>query len=179
MTLDEAKSLLSNSNIPFDICEFENEAEYLLHTTMFPNTKNVKSCKIIVIIIKSNNGKKDIELQFNAIDNAFKFEELRFGDFCFEMFDYNEAMLADDLVDRIKKIQSGNFVIIAANNIIKKRWLGDACFDLNDDDDVFGKSGYEKAMRKIKKPKGIISKLLKSKIQYDIYDWNTYQCIIK
>ena len=179
MTLNDAKILLSENNIVFDVREFENEAAYWRHVSMFPYTKNAKTCKVIALIIRSNNGRNDIELQFNAVDSTFHFEELWFGSYSFEMFDYNKEMLADDLLDRIKEIQSGQFVVIIANDLKKRTWLGDACFDLNDDDDAFGRGGFDKAMERINKPKGLISRLLRTQKQYDIYDWNTYRCIVK
>lgn len=179
MTLNDAKMLLSENNIDFCLCEYKNEAVYWHHRALFPYTKNARNCKVITLVIASNNQNKNIELQFNDIGSEFCFEELSFGDYCFEMFDYSEEMLADDLLDRIKEIQSGNFVVMIANDLKNRRWLGDACFDLNDEDDAFGQIGFEKAMKRIQKPKGIISKLLKSQKQYEIYDWNTYQCITK
>jgi hypothetical protein len=179
MTLEEAKQLLRTNNIEFNILEFSSEAEYWRHSVLFPDTKNSKPCKVIAIIIKSNNEKKNIELQFNLRDNGFLFEELSFGDYCFEMFDYKEEYLAKDLLENIRRIMSGSFKVILANDLKKHRWLGDACFDMNDDDDDFGKQGFEKAINRIKKPKSFISKLTKSKVLYEIYDWNTYQSIEK
>ena len=179
MTLFEAKKLLTENNLTFEISEFEDEATYWHHTTLFPYTKNARNCKVLVLIISSNNGKKNIELQFNAVDDDFLFEELCFGDFCFEMFDYKEEMLANDLLKHINKIKGGFFSVIVANDLKNKKWLADSSFDLKDDDDLFGKHGFEKAVQKIHAPKGFISKLLKTKTQYEIYDWNTYQCIIK
>ena len=179
MTLQEVKNVLFENNIPFGICEFENEAVYWHHAMKFPYTKNAEDCKVVALIIESNHGKKNIELQFNAVDDNFLFVELRFGDFCFEMFGYNEEMLANDLLDRIKNIQSGDFIVIVANDLKNRRWLGDACFDLNDDGDVFGNQGFEKTIQEIKKPKGFVSKLLKSQKQYEIYSWRTYECIVK
>lgn len=179
MTLDEARALLIENNIPFELREFENETAYWHHTTLFPYTKNAKPCKVIALIVRSNNGEKDIELQFNAVDNIFHFEELRFGGFGFEMFDCNEEMLSSDLLDRIKEIINGNFMVVAANDIKKSCWLGDACFDLSDDDNAFGKAGFQKVMQQIQRPKGFFSKLFNSKKQYEIYDWNTYQRIVK
>ena len=121
MTLDKAKTLLSENNISFELHEFNSEAEYWHHTTLFPYTKNAKPCKVIAMIIRSNNGKKDIELQFNAVGDVFRFQELRFGDFCYEMFDYNEDMLADDLIRNILEIKQGNRIMIVLNDIRKKR----------------------------------------------------------
>ena len=178
MTLHEAKTLLTENNLAFETSEFETEATYWHHTMLFPYTKNARNCKVIALIITSNNRKKNIELQFNAVGDDFLFEELRFGDFCFEMFDYNEEMLVNDLLHRINEIKSGTFSVIVANDLKNKRWLGDSCFDMNDDDH-FGKPGFEKAIQIIQAPKGFISKLLKARKQYEIYDWNTYKCIIK
>ena len=179
MTLFEAKKLLTENDFVFKVSEFEDEATYWHHTALFPYTKNARNCKVLALIITSNNGKKNIELQFNAVDDDFLFEELRFGDFCFEMFDYKEEMLADDLLDRIKEITNGNFTVIIKNDLKNKKWLADACFDLDDDDDAFGRQGFEQAIQRIRQPKGFISKLLKSKLQYEIYNWNTYDCIVK
>lgn len=177
MTLDEAKELLQENNIPYEISKFENEAEYWRHVVLFPNTKYAKPCKVIALIIHSKNGKKNIELQFNERGGTFYFVDLQFGDFDFEMFDYNEDMLSDDLLNHINEIISGNFIVIAANDIKKRRWLGDACFDLNDDD--FGKEDFQIAMQRIQKPKGFFSRLFRITTQYEIYDWNAYQCIVK
>ena len=177
MTLNEAKELLSAHDFSFELCEFQNEAEYWHHAMLFPYTKNAKHCKVIAMIIRSQNGTKNIELQFNSVDDLFYFEELRFGDYCFEMFDVREEDLCDDLLNRIGEIKSGTFTVISANNIRRKYWIGTACFDLNGDD-AFGKPGFQKAIQHIKRPKRFIAKLLRSKKQFEIYDWNTYQCII-
>ncbi|MBQ8783367.1 MAG: hypothetical protein IJZ57_06300 [Clostridia bacterium] len=179
MTLTEAKELLNKNNIAFNLLEFENETEYFHHSFMFPYTKSARSDKVTAIVIESNNGKKNIELQFNEIDGVYQFEEMLFGEFCYEMFNYNEEMLADDLIHNIKEIKTGNLTVIVLNDIKNHRWLSDARFDLSDDDEGFGKTGFQKAMKKIEKPKSFLSKINKSKFQYEIYDWNTYHCIIK
>ena len=179
MTLFEAKKLLTENNIVFEIKEFEDEAAYWHHTRFFPYTKNARTCKVIALIITSNNGKKNIELQFNAVDDDFLFEELHFGDFCFEMFNYTEEMLANDLMNNINEIKGGAISVIIANDLKKQVWLCDSRYNLKDDDDLFGKPGFEKTVKNIQAPKSFISKLLKTKIQYEIYNWDSYQCIIK
>ena len=178
MTLSEVKELLTKNNIEFKLLEFENETEYWNHISMFPCTKNAKPNKVVAIVIESKNGNKNIELQFVENNSVFCFEELWFGEYSYEMFDYNEEMLPQDLMQNIIEIEKGELIFIALNDIKKHRWLGDACFELSDDD-AFGKKGFQKAMKRIDKPKSFLSKLRKSKLQYEIYDWNTYQCIIK
>ena len=179
MTLSQAKDLLIQNNIEFKLLEFKNEADYLKHSMLFPYTKKARSDKVIAVVIESKNGNKNIELQFNEVDGVYKFEEMRFGEFCYEMFDYAEEMLAGDLMHNIIEIKNGKLIVVALNDIKHRRWLADSCFDLSDDDETFGKIGFEKAMSKINNPKSFISKLKKSKIQYEIYDWNSYQCIVK
>lgn len=179
MTLSEAKALLIENNIKFELLEFRNEAEYLQHSILFPYIKKARPNKVIAIVIKSKNGNKNIELQFNEVDGVYKFEEMRFGEFCYEMFDYNEEMLVRDLIHNITEIKKGTLIVIVLNDIKHQRWLADACFDLSDDDDEFGKIGFQKAMSKINKPKSFLSKLKKSKLQYEIFDWNSYRCIVK
>ena len=180
MTLSDAKELLKEQSIPYEKREYKSEEEYWHHTMLFPYTKKAKPCKVIAIIIKSNNGKKDIELQFNEADDGFRFEELWFGEFSYEMFDYSEEILESGLLERISNIMQGKTAVIIANDIKNKRWLGDAGFDRSDDsDDTFGEPGYQKAIRRIQRKKGLFAKIFQSKTQYEIYDWNSYKCIIK
>ena len=175
MTLLEAKKLLIENNIAFEELEFENEKEFLQHIAMFPYTKKARSYKIISLVLKSDNGKKNIELQFNELNNIFYFNDLWFGDFDYEMFDYNEKMLAADLMHNITEIIKGNCIIITMTDMKHRRWCADARFDLSDGEEI----EFQKAMKRIEKPKSFFAKLIKSKKQYEIYDWNTYRCIIK
>lgn len=179
MTLDGAKLLFLENNISFEQQEYANEKEYWNHIMLFPYTKNAKSCKVIAMVIKSNNSNKDLELQFNETNGVFSFEELRFGDYCYEEFDVPEEMLAEDLITHITEVMEGNVAVIVANDLKKKSWLSDACFDLEDDDDVFGVQGFQNAIENIEKPISFWNKIFKSKKQYEIYDWNTYKCIVK
>jgi hypothetical protein len=58
-------------------------------------------------------------------------------------------------------------------------WIADMCFDRNDtEDDLFGEAGFQKAMRRFQKRKGLFGKMFQRQRQYEIYDWNSYQCII-
>lgn len=38
---------------------------------------------------------------------------------------------------------------------------------------------FEKTVEKIDKPKSVFERLIKSKKQYEIYDWNTYRLVVK
>lgn len=179
MTLNEAKVMLERRRIPYHTAQYETEAEYFRHLSPFPYLKNARSCKVIALVIPSVNGVKDIELQFNRIRGEYTFEELWFGGYSPELFNHAPELLEADILDYIGQIVDGKLVVIEINNLKKKRWGGDMCFDLSDDDDVFGAPGFREAVAKIEKPKTFWQKLTGKKLQYDIYDWRTYRQIVK
>ena len=60
---------------------------------------------------------------------------------------FNCNINADDLLDEIRQMMMGNRGVIIKNNAKNNRWIADAQFDLDDDDDdSFGKRGFEKAV---------------------------------
>ena len=180
MTLETAKDLLNANNIPFEICYYRDEADFYRHICLFPYLKNAKPCKVTTIVIRSKNGHKNIELQFNETKDGTVFVELYFGGFSYELFDCQEEYLSNEILREIADIREGKVTVIEANDLKKRRWIADAQFDRSDKEDpVFGELGFEKAMIKVQKPLSIFKKLFHAKIQYDIYDFESYQCIIK
>ena len=79
MTLFEAKKLLTENDFVFEVSEFEDEATYWHHTMLFPYTKNARNCKVIALIITSNNGKKNIELRRKLCYNNCVYTKKRQG----------------------------------------------------------------------------------------------------
>lgn len=180
MTLEGAKALLSENKIPFETCEFENESAFLHHLDDFALVAKGTDCKVVALVLPGNNGKYNIELEFTEIDGEFRFWDLFFGGCGFELFTYDEEILADVLLEHIEKIRSGQFVVISLQTFKKKKWLADRVFDMTEEEDAeFEKIELEETMKRIRKPKGFFSKLFCTKKQYKIYDWNTYQSIVK
>lgn len=180
MTLMQSRELLNENNIHFDEIEYETETEFLQHIALFPCTKNAKPCKVAAFVIRSNNGKKNIELQFNSVDGDFLFYELYFGEYSYEMSEHQEETLKDDLLDYILSAIHGMTAVIVANDMKNKRWLYDAGYSRNNNGDEFDESeGFQKAVKRIQKRKSAFNKIFNTKTQYEIYDWNSYQCIVK
>ena len=143
MNLFQVKELLQTNSIPFEEYEFENEAEFLKHILSNPYTKNTKTNKFYALIIYSQNGKQHVELEFKEKDGDFVFWDLWFGEFCLEYF--NCSINADDLLDEIRQMMMGNRGVIIKKNAKNNRWIADAQFDLDDDDDgLYGRRGFEK-----------------------------------
>jgi hypothetical protein len=179
MTLNEAKTFLDRNRIPYHTAQYENEAEYWHHCMPFSRGENAKNCRVTALVIPAVNGVKDIELQFNRHRGEYEFQDLWFGGYSFEMFDALEDFLEADILEIIGQIVDGKLAVIESYDLKKKRWRGDSCFDLTDDDDVFGAPGYREALAKIEAPKTLWQKLTGKKLQYDIYDWRTHRQVVK
>ena len=179
LNLKEVQELLSQNNIIFHPVHYKNEAEFFNHIELFPYTAKCKKGETISLTILSKNEKKNIEIQFNESSEGFLFEELWFGGYSFEMFDVSEEYIASELLSQINDIMERKMVFIEAHDMKKKCWLGDAVFDYKETGDVFGVSGYRRALQRIEKPKSLFSKIIKSKKRYEIFDWETYRLIEK
>ena len=180
MTIDEAKTLLDLNNIPFSELHFNTVTEFRRHISPFAYLKDAAESQVNVLVISSNNTHKNIELQFidDNNDGNYTFVDLYFGEYSFELFDCQEEFLQESIMDEINSIVSNDIVVIVSNDLTKEKWRGDKIFDKTEND-FFGLPGFERAMRRINKRKGFFSKIFGSKIQYEIFDWNTYQCIVK
>lgn len=179
MTLTDAKILFDKRRIPYRTVRYENEADYWRHLMSCPRTDSARNCKITALVIPSVNGVKDIELQFSRLRREFVFDELWFGCYSFDMYDYDQDLLEADLMDIIGQIVDGKVTVISASDLKKKRWISDARFDPTDCDNVFGAPGCREALAKIEKPRTFWQKLAGRRIQYDIYDWRSYRQVIK
>ncbi len=177
MTLNDVTELLNISGIPFYLRKYQSEMEYLRKTNMPPYTRNVRLCKTVVLVIESVNGHKNIEIQFNLTDGVFLFEQLRFGHYSFELFDCDELSLSDCIIDNIRTIMSGNLKIIVCNDMKKGHRIEDMCFDISED--ASEEDRFYKALNKISRPKGLFQRIIRSEKQYEVFDWNSYQNIVK
>ncbi len=173
MNLNEVVDLLHENNFSFTLHEFENEAAYRRHIVRFPNTENAKDCKVCSVRLKSPNAHKNMELQFNLEQDDFVLEDLYFGEFGFELFDRGEDGFADALLQTIRAIMAGELTVAVCYDIKHRRLLWDAAFDVED------QRRFENAFKKIKQRKRFFERFFKAQKQYEIFDWNTYQCIMR
>ena len=179
MTIENVMRELERNDIYFSVRDYEKEEDYLKHVYLFPNAKNPNNCKVRTLVVKCPNGHKNVELQFNDEDGEYVFNEMLFGEYCFELFDTDDEYLIDEILSNIFQIISEQLVIIIKNDLDKKRWVSDACYSLNDEDKTYGEPAFLKALEKIERPKNSIEKKISTKKQYEIYSFNSYQCIIR
>ena len=79
----------------------------------------------------------------------------------------------------VSEIRRGNRAFLVINDLRKKRPRGHYCFLLNDDSVLYGKPAYEAALRRIARQKGFFARLTRSELQYELYDWEHYQRVVK
>ena len=170
MLMNEAKNLLLANHIEFQEQAYKNETAFLCNLDYLCPIG--RPCAVAALTIPCKNGHKNISLQFNEEDDCFRFEELWFGDYSFELFDLNEEALQDKLLPTIADILEGKIVVITAQNLKNRRWLWDGyCYK----DDTW----YEKRLHRIEKPNDFWARLLHSQTKYEIYDYYDYRCITK
>lgn len=176
MNINEIKTILEENSIQFYEAEYSSEKEYFKHAFMFSNVNKASSCRVKVLVIESKNSYKNIELQFNDVKDDVIYVEMNFGGYIFDTFDCKPELLAEMLLKNIFDVMSGKMRVVIANNLKKKCWCGDALFDMTDSE---SKESYLKAVEKIESPKGFFDKLFNVEIQYEIFDWNTYNLLKK
>lgn len=180
MTLTEAKTLLDTNGIRYSESHFNCIAEFESHISSFTFPDSIEECASAILTVASSNNYRNIELLFidEEHEGDYFFYDLYFGQYCYELFDYFEEDEDQPqlLIDHINQIISNNTAVIIRNDLSRKIWDGDAIFEKNIASEL---QAFEKAKRRIQTKKGIIGKLFGIKTQYEIYDWNTYQCIIK
>lgn len=179
MTLEEGKTLLQKENIPFQEVDYPNEADFFRYVSLFPYLSNAKSCRVKALVIKSRHGIKNIALQFNQTEAAFCFADLYFGGYTPEFFRLTHRELLEELPDALRKIMRGEIGVIMADDLSRKKQCWDGAFDLSSDD-FLGYDDFWTAVKSIEtEKKSIRAKLLKRKMRYEIFDFNSYRCIDK
>ena len=132
MNLKEVKELLDKNNITYQLIQYNDDMDFWKHIIAFPsNTRGCKE-KIIVIVIESNNGKKNIEIQFEETPDGFEFVDLYFGGFDFELFDTKDEYLSDELISLITEIMECKLGFIELVDLKNKRWCADASYEYED-----------------------------------------------
>lgn len=176
MTIEDVKMLLSANGIPYEIHYYTNEGEFWRHLDMYAHVEKAKPYGTTVIVIRSKNGQKDIEIQFNTTEEACVFVDFFFGSYSFELFDWKEELLPNEMLRLITCILQCKFTVVTVHDLKRKRWIGDLSFDSEND---YEESYYQREMAKINRPLSFLEKISRCKRQYEIYDFEKYQCVIK
>ena len=175
--LNRISEQLQDRAIPFEELHYENRNSFWQAIEVYPDEEKPTPYPVLALTVKSNNGKKDLAVVFEQVDDRYEFCDLFFGSFGFELFDAEEEITEGSLLDLIEDIMRNETTVIYAVDITKNIWLWDGVFDLNDPD-PHDKEEFEKKLQEIQKPKKGLSKLLDHETRYEIYNWDTYRCVV-
>lgn len=182
LTLCAAKALLAEHQIQFDLIEYPNAASYWKHAMRDADLRRAPAGKTVVLVVRSNNGEKHIELEFRAESADFVLQTARFGEYVWVLTEENDqtgADVADQLLQFIRKVESGDWVVVVTYDTTHQKWLETACFDRHTADTDIGEPAFQKKRAEIEKPAGFFAKLFRVRMEYEIYDWNSFRRVEK
>ena len=128
-------------------------------------------------VIKIDGGciEAPLRVVFGDANGEYRFIDLRFGRYDYELFDFCEENILDELVEDIRAVLAGKTRVISAWYTRTRRWRGDACYYVapgeEDDDSV----EFAAALCKIGRRKNWLVRILTRRVTYAVYDWNEYR----
>ena len=167
MTLEEGNALLDREGIGYEQRNYGSQKEYWEDTMRFPRAANAGQCSVTVLRIPAPNGTAHLGLQFNERNGVFEYVDLWFGAYSFELWDGGE----EELLECIRHVRSGQSWCAIRWDLDRKRWCGDAMYDLQED------PGPGKLLEALARPKDFWERLFKKHFLHEVYDWNEYHCI--
>jgi len=176
MKLEDVKQLLNENGYAYETKIVLSSLDFYGGKGFCPKTE---TGPFWLLTIPNPKHDKNIEIVFSDASDNPDFYDLAFGGFWYEMFGYRDEHLPRDLLDEIQRIVTGKANIIFATNAKTGKWFADQIYfdlpetDWNDMDD------YKRTLSRISAPKSFGRKLMRRTDVYEIYNWFSYQKIIK
>ena len=178
ISVDELKMQLEREHIDYIEKQFSTEREYLKTHFRNPNLKGRSEAPVSILLIDGGSHKMPVWLEFQPGAEGMVFYDLYFGEYGFELFQNNDEIIRQTVIETIRDILDGKIHVIASWNSKTCAWNGDASFYISPGEDDDDSDAYEKALRRIEKPRGWFSRRWGVETTYAVYNWNSY-CEIK
>lgn len=132
-------------------------------------------------VIRIDGGCKEAPLRvvFGDTNGEYRFIDLRFGRFDYELFSFSEENVMDELMQDIRAVLEGKTKVISAWYTRGRRWYGDACYYVAPGEEDDGAEEYAQALGRISRPKNWLASRLTRRVTYAVYDWNSYREITR
>ena len=115
-------------------------------------------------------------IEFSEYNKVF---DLHFGRYSYELFEYSDECVLSELMKNIHAIMEGKTHIICSWHTKSGRWHADACYYVAPGEGDDDSDEYYAALRRIERPRNMISRFLSRHITYASYNWNSYRKIIR
>lgn len=177
MKLIDVKKLLEDNGYTYSQTIVPNRAEFYRQKGFNPSDD---TGAFVLLSIPNPNHQVDIQIIFKDATEDAVFSDLEFGGYWYELFDCEETNIAQELLTEIQRIVSGSAYVIFAS-IVKKgvhwRWSG-VYYDLPDSE-MNDMDAFRNTVHKIKSVKNWWSKLTGKTDIYEIFNWTSYEKIVK
>ena len=137
--------------------------------------KKIENRELKKLTIVSNNGKMNLDLIFYKNEEQYDFEDIVFGRFYFEFGSIIDHDSFVDLIDIVQSIITNKMKILSVSYADTGEWILDHRFDMSDPEEQLQFNRY---MARVDKKK-CHPYIRKGSMMHEIYDWNTYDCIVR
>lgn len=176
MKLEDVKQLLNENGYPY-------ESKIVPSSLAFHKYKGFSfktdTDPFWLLIIPNPNHGQNIEIVFSDASENPDFYDLVFGGFWYDLFGYPDEYLPRDLLDEIQRIVTGKANIILATDAKTGKWFSDQIFFDLPETDMNNMDDYKRTLSRISAPKSLWRKLIGRTDIYEIFNWFSYQKIIK
>ncbi|MGN0292575.1 MAG: hypothetical protein ACI4D3_01070 [Lachnospiraceae bacterium] len=176
MTLSEVQLLLDQNGITYHFTTEPNRAVFYQRKG-FSSSDDTGAFHLLTI--PNPNHSKVIKLIFEDSSSDADFYDLEFGGYWYELWGWNEEGLAENLLDEIKNILDGKAYVIFATDAKTGKWFADSLYCDREDPEWNDMDSFQKAVTRIKKPKSWWRKLIQRTDIYEIFNWNSYEKVVK
>lgn len=177
MKLTDTKKLLDDNGFKYTETIVPSRAEFYRQKGFNPSED---AGPFVLISIPNPNHQVDIQLVFSDATDNPDFNDLEFGGYWYELFDCEETYVAQELLTEIRRIINGNTHIIfltAVKNGL--RWHWDGKYDDLPDAEMNSMDAFNNTVAKIKSHKSWWRKLTGKTNIYEIFNWTSYEKIVK
>lgn len=176
MTLREVQLLLDQNGIIYHVITEPNRAAFY-QKKGFSSSDDTGAFHLLTI--PNPNHSKAIELIFMDNSSDAEFYDLEFGGYGYDMWGWKEEDLAQELLDEIKTILNGRAYVIFATNAETGKRITDRLYCDMEDPEWKDMHSFQKAVARIKKPKSWWRKRIRRTNIYEIFNWNSYEKVVK
>lgn len=176
MKLIDVKKLLDDNCYTYTQTLVSSRAEFYRQKGFNPSED---TGAFVLLSIPNPNHTKNIELIFSDDSNNPDFYDLEFGGFWYEMFGCRDEELPECLLEEMQRIVCGNSYIIFATDAEKGGWFFDAIYYDIPDEEMNCMDSFHNTLSKIKSPKSLWRKLIGRTDIYEIFNWTSYEKIVK
>ena len=174
MKLIDVKKLLDDNGYTYTQTIVSSRAEFYRQKGFNPSKDTVA---FVLISIPNPNHQIDIQIIFNDATENPDFSDLEFGGYWYELFDCEEKHVAQELLIEIQRIINGSTHIIFASTVKNGvLWRWDGKYDNLSDAEM---NTFHNTVEKIKSPKSWWRRLTGRTDIYEIFNWTSYEKIIK